>query len=128
ERAEQREVQARAHGVGSESACQGDIGFELRPIAVHFLLEKCLEATAFVPARLEVDHPTRAVTVNERSVDHYACQPTGRDACQSQLAACLAVFGSENPSSSLIFHGPRQGLHDYIRGARKVALRHAVSK
>src|SRR5258708_34207281 len=57
ERAEERKVQASSHGVRAETAGQRDVGFELGAVALHFLVEEGLQATALVAARFEADHP-----------------------------------------------------------------------
>src|SRR5215467_3047810 len=85
ERAEQRKVQCRAHRLRSHRACQLEVSFELRPIALDFLREKPLEIAALVRARLVVDDPADAGFIDETAIDLDVAQPAPAHPAQVPL-------------------------------------------
>src|SRR5688572_33228527 len=67
--AQQREIQAGAHRLRPEFACQVCVALQLWGIATHFFVEKGLESGALVRTGLEVHHPANAA-VDEGAIDH----------------------------------------------------------
>ncbi len=125
--AQERKVQSGAHRLRPERPRECHIGFELRPISLHFSLQESSGLTTFVPAGLEIDHPPRTFAVDERAIDHRVGQSPARDAGQGELAARLAVLRRENPLPPRIAERAHHGINDDTRGVLELFIRNSLA-